>query len=328
LTDDIYKKISSRIEADWYPYHDGEWFTHDDICRHFLWDAPDIRQTVSKKLYHDSKEMALPKLEKKNKAYRLVDHNLRIMDLKSADPNEFIDVDLPYGYEDATTFGLDAVRLRPKAVVVVAGETNAGKSTWCLNFLILNLSRHKIFYYTNEWSEGGFKDRLQPFESWGIAIYDENGNPNFTPVDQVENYQDGIMQYPDAIHIVDYLEVNDDGEAYKIAPTIKHMQSYLKGGMLVVAIQKPFGRDYGVGGYQTKNASSLYLAIGLNEDKSNYLKVVKAKDWRDVDPNGKKYKFMLVDRGSKFHHIEEMDDFGFPQYTPKKVPPPQHESEY
>ena len=73
MASDIYAQVSSRIDTDWYPYHKEEWFTQRDICDFFEWKESETKKSVSKKLYHESKEKQPPFLRKENKAYYIID---------------------------------------------------------------------------------------------------------------------------------------------------------------------------------------------------------------------------------------------------------------
>ena len=64
----------------------------------------------------------------------------------------------------------------------------------------------------------------------------------------------------------------------------------LDGGIAVVGLQKPAGRDTGVGGARTLDKARLYMAI-----EPGVLKIVKGKLWRQehINPNGMYVKWLL-----------------------------------
>lgn len=299
MEEDItYAKVSNKIDLEWYPFHEAEWFTQKDICAYFDWREPDTRKQVSKKLYNETKLLE-PKLEKRGNAFRLIDTAIEELDWMGADPNNVINLKMPYGISDSTRFGFeDNVLLSPKSIVVISGVSNEGKTAFCLNLLVLNMDRMNTIYFTNEMSAIGFKRRMIPFEEWN-DIYNGNGTPKFRVVTRYDNYQDVIN--PDGLNIIDYLDANEQGEYYKIAPYIKGMHRKLRSGIIVVALQKPPGRPDAFGGSNIRGVSSLYLAI----DKGK-LEVVKAKDWINEDPNHKKYAFKITYAGSQFSDIHEV----------------------
>src|SRR3990167_804757 len=116
MTEEIYKKVSNRIEGEWYPYHEGEWFTHTDLCVYFQWDDTAIRKAVSQKLWNDYQRISEPKLEKKNKTYRLIDRTLEQIDWENADPNDIYHIKMPYDIITGKGFPFeDYISLPPRA---------------------------------------------------------------------------------------------------------------------------------------------------------------------------------------------------------------------
>jgi len=174
----------------------------------------------------------------------------------------------------------DLVDLFPKSLVVIAGEPNAGKTAFCLNVARLNMERHKVTYFSSEMWGAELKVRLlnfnQPLESW-LPVRFKGGMPNF---------QRDID--PTGINIIDYLEVYKD--FYEIGGLMNEVYNSLTMGVAVVAIQKPPGRDTGVGGQRTLDKARLYLSIAPNQ-----LKIVKAKIWAEhaANPNGRRIEFLL-----------------------------------
>jgi len=291
-----YSKVSNKIEVEWYPFHQAEWFTQKDICDFFDWREPETRQQVSRKIYNDTK-LATPKLEKQGKTFRLIDSNADVMDWVTADPNDIIKLKMPYGASDLSHFDFeDDVLIPPKSIIIIAGTSNEGKTTFCLNLLVNNMDEMKIIYFTNEMSAVGFKRRILHFEDWK-DLYDDSGEPKFRVITRYDNYQDVID--PDGLNIIDYLDANEQGEYYKIAPYIKGIHKKLRKGLVVVALQKPPGRADAFGGTNIRGVAALYLSI----DKG-MLAVIKAKDWIRENPNGKKYSFDIVYSGSQFQNIK------------------------
>ena len=297
MQDDLYKRVSSRIDADWYPYHENEWFTHTDICAFFEWRDQETRKCVSKKLYHESSEAKPAKLEKRGKGYRIIDRSVDTLDWVSADVNAVYKLGLPYGIYDGTHFDFEEnVSIPPKGIVLVAGVSNEGKTAFCLNMLVSNMDKHNVTYFTCEYTEIGFKRRMEGFE-W-CELTDSDGQPKFRTVLRYDNYHDVVD--PDGFNIIDYLDVNEEAEYYKLVPYIKRIQKALGAGIAIIALQKPPNRPDAFGGSNLRGAASLYVAI----DKGK-LRVVKAKDWTKENPNGKVYAFSLTG-GNVFGNIHEI----------------------
>ncbi len=302
MTEELYKKVSSRIEADWYPYHEEEWFTHTDICMFFDWKDQETRKQVSKKLYYDNSK-GVNVLEKRGKGYRIVDRSVEELDWLTADVNAVYKLALPFGIFDKTHFAFEEnITIPPKGIVLVAGVSNEGKTAFCLNMLVDNMDTYKCTYFTNEYTEIGFKRRMEPFTDW-CELTNEEGKPKFRAILRYDNYHDVID--PDGFNIIDYLDVNDEAEYYKLVPYIKRIQKALKKGIAVIALQKPPNRPDAFGGSNLRGAASLYVTI----DKGK-LRVLKAKDWVKDNPNGKVYAFGLTHGGNVFTDIHEVYEDG------------------
>jgi len=295
--EDLYKKISARLETDWYPYRVNEWFSHEDICRYFDWKDQSTRKEVSKKLYHDSTTLADPKLEKKNKTYRIIDKEIDEIDWVSANIDDVYNLSFPYGVWDNTHFDFEKnLYIPPKGIVAIAGVSNEGKTAFVLNILVLNMDKYKCTYFTNELTGIGLKRRFKGFEDW-CELLNGDGKPKFRTILRYDNYQDVLD--PDGLNIIDYLDVNAEGEYYKLVPYMKRIQKALRKGIAVIALQKPPGRPDAFGGSNLRGATSLYLSIDKNK-----LEVVKAKDWVVDNPNGRKYSFELSHYGCVFENIQ------------------------
>lgn len=297
MTDETFRKVSSRIESDWYPYHMNEWFTQEEVCRFFDWKQQDTRKAVSQKLWNDSTRLKDPKLEKKNKAYRLIDKEIEEINWLNADTESVYHLSLPYGVWDKTHFDFENyILIPPKGIVLVAGVSNEGKTAFVMNILVLNMDKYPCTYFTNELTEIGLKRRFRGFEDW-CNLVNGDGNPKFRAILRYDNYQDVVD--PDGLNIIDYLDVNAEGEYYKLVPYIKQIQKKLRKGIAVIALQKPPGRSDAFGGSNLRGAASLYLSIDKNK-----LEVVKAKDWIKDNPNGRKYSFKLEHYGCVFSQIK------------------------
>jgi len=300
MTEDTYKKVSSHIEGEWYPYHEGEWFTHTDICLYFQWDASDIRHAVSRKLYHDYKEISEPKLEKSNKAYRLIDQTLEEIDWEHADPTSVYHIKMPYDIITGKGFSFeDYISIPPRALIVVAGVSNSGKTTWLLNMMMRNMDDFKdVVYFTSELSAVALKRRLAPFEEW-FELRNGDGKPKFKIYDRSANYQDVIKpKYSDGLVFIDYLDVNEEAEYYKLKPYLKRIKNAMRRGIAVVALQKAPGLEDAYGGKNLRGDADLYLAMDFGK-----VRVVKVKDWHTENPNGKVYGFDIEYSGSMFTNI-------------------------
>jgi len=280
---DIYKRVSSRLEIDWYPYHKEILFTQNDVCVHFQWFDPELRQAVSKKLYHDYKERKPPILELNGRGYRVLDTEVEEMDWQHADKTATVDLLLPFDLQQY-------VKFFPKSVIVIAGVSNAGKTAFLYNFILMNMHKHIITLYNSETSPEQMNDRLSGFDM-------EIPNPApFRTIDRYDNFADVID--PDGISVVDY--VDNDVEVYNNGLEISRMFHKLRRGVVFAALQKKKLEELGYGGNPTLKRAALYLSMNPNK-----LKIVKGKSWKDptVNPNGMMWNFKLIN-GARFCQIE------------------------
>ncbi len=215
----------------------------------------------------------------KRGCFRVVDETCESIDFLSAS-GEALDVHFPFEVESL-------VKILPKNIVVIAGEPNAGKTAFLLNVAEANMDRHEVLYFTSEMGALELQDRLskfgRPLNSWKVKFKERSSN-----------FADVIR--PDAINIIDYLEVHD--EFYKVGLYIKEISDKLVNGIAIIAIQKNKGNEYGLGGGRGLEKARLYLSM-----EPRKIKIVKAKNWANSakNPNGMECEFQLSS-GWKFSH--------------------------
>ena len=168
-----------------------------------------------------------------------------------------------------------------------------------MNFAKMNMNNYKTHYFSSEMGAMEFRDRLSKFDDMNFADW---AKVSFK--ERAGNFADVID--PDGINIIDFLELHDN--FYIVGGLIKAIFDKLKFGIAVIALQKPGGRDEGVGGEKSKEKARLYLSMS-----PGLIKITKAKNWADsrVNPNKLLKKFSLV-HGCKFieqstweHEIDE-----------------------
>lgn len=217
----------------------------------------------------------------KDGIFRKVNDKAEDIDFLSADTNE-IKIKFPFDLDNL-------VNIYPKNIIVIAGSPNAGKTAFLLNTVEMNMNKHDIYYFSSEMAEQELKLRLGKFDrdltSW-----------KFHPKDRSRDFADVIE--PDAINIIDYLEVHED--FYRIGGMIKDISDKLKKGIAIIALQKDKAKDYGLGATRGLEKARLYITMNPNE-----LKIVKAKNWRNSrNPNGLMLNFKLY-QGCKFSVVKD-----------------------
>lgn len=208
----------------------------------------------------------LDKIGKRDGIYCLRETESEDIDFMNADTTPF-SVKWPLGVHDK-------VLIYQKSIVIIAGESNAGKTAYCLNVAKENRNEHDILYLLSEGDAAELKIRLSKFRE-PLAMW---GNVKF------RNIRGGNLAKlirPDGFNIIDYLELYKD--FFEVAGVINSIYEELTTGIAVIAIQKPEGRDLGIGGRGTLDKARLYLSI-----EPGKIKIVKGKIWKsDYDnPNG------------------------------------------
>lgn len=213
--------------------------------------------------------------------YRKREVGIEAINLDAKESPE-IDLWLPFGLHRD-------VIIQPKNIVVVAGETNSGKTGLLFNFCYMNRNRHKIRYLASEMTPNEIRDRIALFSQdrseWAKIDFFERG----------ENFHDAID--PDGINIIDFLEVHD--AFYAIGGDIKRIFDALRNGVAIIAIQKRSGEMYGRGGEFTLEKARLGLSLFTHGRLPNGIvgsvRVTKSKNYRPGrNPEGKEQFYQLA----------------------------------
>lgn len=196
------------------------------------------------------------------------------------------------------------VKIRPKGIIVVAGDTNAGKSAFLMNAIAMNPNM-QVRCFISEGGESELADRINNSET--PELFDE---PRVQFFFKVSEWADHIA--PNDMNVFDYLDPAGDDYIY-VSEWIKNIYSRLDKGIAVIGLQKKIGSDYGTGGPKTAEKSRLYIAI----DQGGTLRIVKGKDWVDYTrkPDGLQCNFKLwkgyhfsVPAGDRGWHNPKIDN--------------------
>lgn len=216
--------------------------------------------------------------------YRLIPLEEPEIDLTKVDSSNFFPCRIPLGNVCLD----DYVVLYRKSPCVIAGVTNAGKTSFLLNLIKANMDWHNIYYFFSEGGGEQLVDRLQlfggPIEDW-----------HFHPIPRTSNFVESIR--PDDFNIIDFL--SEEEAFYNIDRTLRDIIAKLDKGICWIAIQKsPFAK-VGVGGHFSEDRAQLYLIM-----ENNTLRIKKAKKWKDlrVNPNNMKWNYKLI-YGAKFVNV-------------------------
>ncbi len=293
----VYKKVSILVDC-YLELHSGESFTLDQLCKYLEISERENRDLVTQKLaYEVKKTRRLEKIERPSGSlYRYIDNTCKYIDWVNASDNDLLNIKWPYGIEDNSEFGFDGrVKISPGDIIVIAGVSNMGKTTFCLNFLWENMDTYPCTLMGNEYTPGKFKRRVARM-GWRNPLT-ETGTAKFELIERREGWKDIIR--PDNINIIDWINLSDN--FYQMGKIIEDIQAKLHNGIAVISIQKDEHKTRGLGGGFSEHLASLYLSIDFEK-----LTIIKAKEWQEWNPNGKMYGFQIVDGGTKFHNIRQV----------------------
>lgn len=215
--------------------------------------------------------------------YRKRDTQLEIIDL-NVEESPALDLWLPFGLHRMCY-------VQPRNIIMIAGETNAGKTGLLFNFCFMNRFKHKVRYLSSEMTPNEIKDRIKRF---GIPQTDWDKFTTF--VQRSGNFHDAID--PDGINIIDFLEVYEDFS--KIGSDIKKIFDHLHKGIAIITIQKKKGEAFGRGGEFTLEKARIGISLYSHGKLPNGIigsaKVTKCKNYvSGFNPEGKELFFKLTD---------------------------------
>ena len=299
----LYREVSKRVD-EWLDIHDGETFDLDIVCRHLEIASAEGRKQAANKLRN---EVLKGRLEKSNRIYRYINNNINYINWYEGGMGEtYFDLIFPSNHQakDLSYFSFqDSIRISPGSVIVVAGQTNAGKSCFARNLVWDNMDKHKIRMQVSQTSAAAFA-RYASNMTWSNPMIDIK-TPKFELIERYEDFQDLIV--PGWLNIVDWLDA-DKVEYYKIGALIKAMQAKVGDGVLAVMIQKNSNSQFGDGGEKSAKWADLYITLSYNREKNfSRLNIEKAKEWvGNHDPNGRVYGYEIVNYGSQLANIREV----------------------
>ena len=234
-------------------------------------------KTALQEIYRLEKQGIIEKASDRRGHFRTVDSQCEKIDFLSAGTEE-LELEWPLGIHEY-------YRTLRKNIIVIAGEQDAGKTAYLLNFAKLNMHKHRIRYYSSEMGDSEMRSRLEFFpdvtlEQWSALDARERS----------DNFSDVI--HPDDVNIIDYMEMHD--QFYLISAKLKQIHDKLRNGIAVVALQKSPGVELGRGGSFSLEKPRLYLTM-RPDYPGGLIKIIKCKNWRNpgISPNGLEKHFKL-----------------------------------
>ena len=222
----------------------------------------------------------IEKCGSKTGSYRKKEKQLDVIDLDTVQPGPvqmWLPMQLHYFCD-----------IRPGNIIIVAGETNSGKTGFLFNLMSMN-RQHHWNYLSSEMTADEIKQRIAPFGT----VEDWKGFSRF--VQRSGNYHDAIE--PDGMNIVDFLEVYEDFS--KVGSYIKQIFDRLRHGVAFIALQKKKGELFGRGGEFTLEKARLGISLFTHGRLPNGIfgsaKVTKCKNYKPgFNPEGKEAFYKLL----------------------------------
>lgn len=261
------------------------------------------KKTTSENLSRLTKQGLIERAGETRGFFRIVDQVCEKIQIIAA-PSPGLDIRYPFEIERL-------IKTYQKNIIVLAGEPNAGKTAFLLNFAFMNMFAHELHYFSSEMGPEEFSARIKKFElsaaTW-VAC-------NFW--DRAGDFHDVIR--PDAINVIDFLEIHED--FWKVGALLKKIYDRLNKGIAIIALQKNpqkkdrdgnTSNDLGLGGGRGLEKPRLYLTMGYR-DGEHLIRIAKGKNWADelVNPNGFERRFKLA-RGCVFIPLSD--------WAPPEVP--------
>ena len=225
------------------------------------------------------KEGIIERIGETRGTYRARDRKLNIIDLDTPEEPE-VNLWLPFGLNRN-------VRVHQKNIIIIAGETNAGKTSLMFNMAWMQARFGSCRYACSEMNGQELTEKMQAFggkEEWKHCEFIERTN----------GFHDVVL--PNGVTYIDYLEVYDN--FFRIGEDIRKIYDALDTGVVVIAMQKATGSDLGRGGAFTiekaRLALSLYSHGKMLDGIIGSAKVMKAKNVRKGwNPEGREIFYSL-----------------------------------
>jgi hypothetical protein len=172
----------------------------------------------------------------------------------------------------------------------VAGEKDAGKTSFAMNTAYMNRDTLPVRYLNSEMGEEELEERLVLFpdarlSEWRKIIW----------IEQSSKFEDAID--PDGLNIIDFLEIGAD--AYAVVEDIKHVFDRLRDGLLLIVMQKRSYKEYAVGGEGTLEKARLAVNLQHRPGIGNICKITVAKNWtgKIMHPKGYECEYKIISGG-------------------------------
>lgn len=198
------------------------------------------------------------------------------------------------------------ITFREGDMILIAGQSNWGKTALCLNICGENIDRHPVLM-GNEYTDLDEKPSsrfLSRIDAMDWVDWYEDDKEKFTLLPVREDYAEHVVR--DRINIIDW--INLPNELYQISSTMESIKRELGTGVAVAAIQKSASSDAGRGGQFTKDFADLEILLDKYTTTEAMMTIGKVKE-SDMSLLGRSYAFGLLG-GVKIINFREIQKCG------------------
>ena len=283
-------EIGIKLVSEWVLEEPGEFSLSMAYKGVGIYDFPKDRWTLLENIVRENLRRLVQRgviehTSKRRGVYRKVEQQVEALEWASA-PTEPMEVSLPFDLDQI-------VNIYKGNVLIVAGEKDTGKTSFCLDFIRRNMGKYELHYFTSEMGATELKNRLvlhedMKLEDWKFHAWNRAGE-----------FSDAVKK--DKVNVIDFLET-DAEKPYLVKNEIRHIFDKLGDGIALIAIQKYPGKEFGYGGAGSIEKARLYVTLAKNPDHTgSTAKIVSAKSWKQggQNPNGKIMRYSLIN-GAKF----------------------------
>jgi hypothetical protein len=298
-------KLPKAVVDNWVSMATGS-FQLADVARELGIITPEGKAVLRVYLNDFVKEGKVQRVKNRDGIFRPVDNDLTEINLINVDLEKKIPLKLPFAIDQYVEF-------YPKNIVLVAGESNSGKTCFLYNTAFMNCNDFVVDFYTN--NEASPQEIAKRLTALGSPI-----PPPFHIYERYDNYADVVN--PDHLTIIDYLDL--DSEVYLAGDEINKIHQKTN-CIAVIGMQLPpptvtfdrgqkkvTHRKLAYGGAFTQKKPVLYLDLWSNgRPNSGICRIEKAKNRAipNVNPNNMMWEYEIDNWGAKYtnwsqHHEE------------------------
>jgi len=195
----------------------------------------------------------------------------------------------------------DLVNIHTGNIILVAGEYNAGKTTFLMNVLQANRNIFPIRYLSSEMDSGEFKSRFKGF-GLPMSFWQPDEMLEYVRLKSTNDYHHCLRA--NALNVIDYLEFKES-DYYLGATIMQQIHDVLGKGICIIGIQKKGGVRLPRSGDMVLEKPRLALTLSKYGGERDIIiaEILKAKDVRMGKCDGKKAKYEILDKGATFKEL-------------------------